>query len=229
MPTPKWKLVVDVGAAPPKEEPGKSVDSRVGDVLKLITENTPTHRNSPHSAYLPGFEALRQLLLKQEKTDEEEEVLSTTLDSYSSYLSLGRRGAEVAWMIARDFMLLTQPQRNQLSAAQSSQMYGGHLAALSGANPHHLGSLAQAASQSHHLNPVSFHLGGLMPQMQQKQLLGSAQQAGGQAAAHSLFMNGASQFQNAFGLQASSFQPMPHPQGRPSSGHQGANTNVTAS
>jgi hypothetical protein len=41
MPTPKWKLVVDIGMAPPKEDSnGKPTDSRVEEVLKLVTENS---------------------------------------------------------------------------------------------------------------------------------------------------------------------------------------------
>ena len=41
MPTPKWKLVVDIGMAPPKEDSnGKPTDIRVEEVLKLVTENS---------------------------------------------------------------------------------------------------------------------------------------------------------------------------------------------
>jgi hypothetical protein len=41
MPTPKWKLVVDIGMAPPKEDRhGNPTDSRVEEVLKLVTENS---------------------------------------------------------------------------------------------------------------------------------------------------------------------------------------------
>lgn len=40
-------------------------------------------------------------------------MLRTTLDSYTSYLSSGRKLDEVAWMVARDFMLLSQPKQQQ--------------------------------------------------------------------------------------------------------------------
>jgi hypothetical protein len=41
MPTPKWKLVVDIGLAPPKEDrDGRPTDIRVEEVLKLVSENT---------------------------------------------------------------------------------------------------------------------------------------------------------------------------------------------
>jgi hypothetical protein len=89
MPTPKWKLVVDVGAAPPKPENAKPVDRRVADLLKLMAEHIPTHRNSPNSPYLPGFTSLRLLLVKQTKTPEEADLMITVLESYLSYLSSG--------------------------------------------------------------------------------------------------------------------------------------------
>jgi hypothetical protein len=107
LPTPKWKLVVDVGIAPPKPE-DNTVDKRIPDMLKLLAENIPTHRNSPFSAYLPGFTSLRLLLLKRNKTPEDNDMANTMLDSYSSYLSSGRNSTETAWMVARDYMLLTQ-------------------------------------------------------------------------------------------------------------------------
>lgn len=109
MPTPKWKLVVDVGSAPPKPDDAKATDKRVQDVLKLLAEHTPTHRNSPYSPYLPGFTSLRLVLLKRNRTKEDDDVLSTMLESYSSYLASGKEPSEIAWMMARDYMLLTQP------------------------------------------------------------------------------------------------------------------------
>jgi hypothetical protein len=97
-----------VGATPPKADDAKPVDGRIAELLKLMAENIPTHRNSPYSPYLPGFTSLRLLLLKQTKTPEEGEMMTTILESYSSYLTSGRRGNEIAWMIARDYMLLSQ-------------------------------------------------------------------------------------------------------------------------
>ena len=115
MPTPKWKLVVDVGAAPPppKGDNSKPVDRRIHEVLKLITDHAPANKNSPYSPYLPGFTSLRLLLIKGDRTQHENELMTTMLDSYSSYLPSGRQPVELAWMIARDFMLLTQTSHSQ--------------------------------------------------------------------------------------------------------------------
>jgi hypothetical protein len=124
MPTPKWKLVVDVGAKPPKPDNPATTDGRLSNLLKLLAEHIPTHRNSPYSPYLPGFTSLRLLLLKQTKTAEEKDLLITILESYSSYLSSGRSNSETVWMIARDFMLLsrTSATRQQQDRVQDSQI-----------------------------------------------------------------------------------------------------------
>ena len=112
MPTPKWKLVVDIGSAPPKLD-AKAADKRIPDVLKVLADSIPTHQDSPFAPYLPGFTALRLLLLKRNRTPEENDLANTMLDSYSSYLTSGRNSSETGWMVARDFMLLTQtPQHN---------------------------------------------------------------------------------------------------------------------
>mmetsp|Transcript_55786 Transcript_55786/g.64420 ORF Transcript_55786/g.64420 Transcript_55786/m.64420 type:complete len:791 (+) Transcript_55786:97-2469(+) len=107
LPTPKWKLVVDIGSAPSKPE-GKALDKRIPDMLKLLAAHIPTHHNSSFSPYLPGFTSLRLLLLKRNRTPEDEDLCSTMIDSYSSYLSSGRNSSDTAWMVARDYMLLTQ-------------------------------------------------------------------------------------------------------------------------
>jgi hypothetical protein len=123
MPTPKWKLVVDVGSAPPKPDDAKAADKRVQDVLKLLAEHTPTHRNSPYSPYLPGFTSLRLLLLKRNRTNDDDDMISTMLESYSSYLSSGKETGEIAWMMARDYMLLTQPPNQLSTLAPSLQQF----------------------------------------------------------------------------------------------------------
>jgi hypothetical protein len=204
MPTPKWKLVVDVGAPPPKEENSSKLaaDNRTEEVLKLIVEHTPTHRNAPHSPYLPGFEALRQVLTKQHKSEEEEELITTTLDSYSSYLSSGRKTAEIAWMVARDFMLLSQtagaaPQQQQRGLSMpNGPLSLDHVAQLAG-QPQR--SVLQ--SQASQLPVGAFPMGGIMSRLQQ------------------------SQMHNAFGLQPSALYPMVN-QHRPPSTHQHHNPNL---
>ena len=61
------------------------------------------------------------LLEKRSKTTEETELMTTILDSYASYKSSGRSGNEIALMIARDCMLLTQSNSTIQQPAQSSE------------------------------------------------------------------------------------------------------------
>lgn len=163
MPSPKWKLVVDIGdgeetvpsavassntatevhhqapateshahhqtqadlkdpadfglfaettAAPDASvavDPGKK-DSRVDEVVSLLGEFMPSDPNSPAANYLSGFMSLRLLLLRQSRNLEEEEFVRTILDSFSSYTSGGRQRADIAMMLARDYIFLSQQQ-----------------------------------------------------------------------------------------------------------------------
>ena len=174
MPTPKWKLVVDIGLAPPKPE-GKALDKRIPDMLQLLAAHIPTHRNSPFSPYLPGFTALRLLLLKRNRTPEEEDLSSTMIDSYSSYLSSGRNSSDTAWMVARDYMLLTQsscqhstimPQTHQ-SMQQQQQDRQQQIA------QHQESSQQQIAQQSMQQQLISqvHHAPNQQQQQQQQQII----------------------------------------------------------
>lgn len=166
----------------------------------------PTHRNSPHSPYLPGFEALRQLLVKRDKSDEEEDILNTTLDSYSSYLSSGRRKPDIAWMIARDFMLLSEHQRqNPCIQTLSTPLQLGQSAGTTYSGSQYTSQLqAPVASQSQQLHGGSLTFGGIMPHLQQKP---PAQQGSQQSSANTFMMNGTSRTSNVYDLQQSTFQP----------------------
>ena len=92
-------------------------------MLKLLAENIPTSNNSPFAPYLPGFTALRLLLLKRNRTPEDNDLANTMLDSYSSYLSSGRNSSDTAWMVARDFMLLHQTTTAQQQNAAIPQNF----------------------------------------------------------------------------------------------------------
>ena len=116
VPSPKWKLVVDVGT-PRLKANGSALtspqnrnqeDPRALEVLSLVGEYMPLNSCSPLATYLPGFTALRLMLIKSNRTPRETEVLRTIFGSYSSYVASGRPGSEIAWLLARDCMHLTQ-------------------------------------------------------------------------------------------------------------------------
>ena len=135
MPSPKWKLVVDIGVidestpAPalasslstdvqpeaemkdsadlnllasmnptppstsgslPAELKEQAKDSRIDEIVCLLGEIMPSDPTSSLATYVPGFMSLRLLLLRPSRTAEEEELVKTILDSFSSYTSGGR-------------------------------------------------------------------------------------------------------------------------------------------
>lgn len=137
MPSPRWKLVVDIGQPPPmKHEPTpaastesslesptsdeKAKDNRIDEVVSLIGEFMPSDPCSPLVPYLPGFMSLRLLLLRSSRSNEDEDTVQTMLGSYASYSSGGRSRKDIAVMLARDYMFLTkiptqQPQHHTVS------------------------------------------------------------------------------------------------------------------
>eukprot|EP00574_Skeletonema_japonicum_P004047 CAMPEP_0201726414 /NCGR_PEP_ID=MMETSP0593-20130828/9431_1 /ASSEMBLY_ACC=CAM_ASM_000672 /TAXON_ID=267983 /ORGANISM="Skeletonema japonicum, Strain CCMP2506" /LENGTH=952 /DNA_ID=CAMNT_0048217889 /DNA_START=1 /DNA_END=2859 /DNA_ORIENTATION=+ len=155
LPSPKWKLVVDVGkqqeqpqqqqqqvasqeqhhqqqqqqqqdrtsAASPAEDPA----ALSSEVISIFGEHMPSDPSSPAFAYLQGFMSLRLLLLRQNRGAQEQDLVNTMLSSYSSYKAGGRTPADIALMLARDFMFLSQQQQqpSPQSAAVSSP-HGNH-------------------------------------------------------------------------------------------------------
>ncbi|CAJ1942840.1 unnamed protein product [Cylindrotheca closterium] len=106
-PTPKWKLVVDLGEVADAPKTANLADMRVSELLNLLEQFAPSD-DSPYAMYMTGFSMLRLLLVKQVKTPQESEFISTMLESYSSYKSSGRRNQEIACLVARDFMVVYQ-------------------------------------------------------------------------------------------------------------------------
>jgi hypothetical protein len=125
MPTPKWKLVVDV-AAPAQPESGNPAalqqgDNRANELLTLIRTFTPADKTSPLAAYLPGFTSLRLLLEKPSRTTREEDLAQTLVESYSSYQRTGMPPSDIASMVARDYMMLSQSPAPQPLLQQQQQ------------------------------------------------------------------------------------------------------------
>lgn len=115
-------------------------DGRIDDVISLLAEFMPSDAQSNWGPYLPGFMSLRLLLLRQTRSPQEEEIVRTMMDSYSSYTSGGRQRADIAVMLARDFIFINQQHQQQppflsldggAMAAASSQNNNNNAAGLS--------------------------------------------------------------------------------------------------
>jgi hypothetical protein len=153
MPSPKWKLVVDIGeieetvavsavtdlspsvkeeslettsvtadtstSNAPEAPQGK--DGRIEEVVALLGKYMPSDSSSPLAPYVSGFMSLRLMLLRFSRSTEEEELVRTMMDSYSSYALGGREQSDIAVMLARDFLFLSQQQQASsfLGAGQS--------------------------------------------------------------------------------------------------------------
>jgi hypothetical protein len=129
MPTPKWKLVVDVGVPPPAAigsvldiaNATGQAENRADELLLLMRTYIPADKNSPLAQFLPGFTSLRLLLEMPEKTPREGELAQTLTESFVSYCRSGRAPSDVAWMVARDYMMLSQ--HHSQSQTRLSQQY----------------------------------------------------------------------------------------------------------
>lgn len=113
MPSPQWKLVVDIGV--PEEKSADSEDPpEYVALLNLIQNHTPADKRSPLAEYLPGFTSLRLLLTEQTRSDREDELIQSAVESYLAYKTAGRAEREVAWMTARDFMVISKSKIPQV-------------------------------------------------------------------------------------------------------------------
>jgi hypothetical protein len=99
-------------------------DPRVDVVVALLGEFMPSDPASPLSPFLSGFMSLRLLLLRPLRTPDDEDLVRTMLESYSSYTAGGRSRSDIAVMLARDFMFLSQ----QKQPAQERQQQVHHQA-----------------------------------------------------------------------------------------------------
>lgn len=140
LPSPKWKLVVDVGEEelPPPEPEAANVtqdtkasdvgangegvgrDPRIEEVVSILGELMPSDPNSALAPYLSGFMSLRLLLLRPTRSPEEEDRARTMLDSYTSYSQGGRSKADIGMMLARDYMYLSQSNFNMSGGGSSN-------------------------------------------------------------------------------------------------------------
>jgi hypothetical protein len=111
--------------------------------------------------YLPGFTLLRMLLTKQNKTAQETEMLSTILESYSSYSSSGRNNSETACLIARDSIMLYQSS----GASQQQQIQVQSQMASHGQQGLTSGGLQQVGVQHHQQSQMMQQQGNQFQQL----------------------------------------------------------------
>lgn len=103
--------------APPESFPLASAssdkDHRIDELVSLLGEYMPSDPHSHLGSYIQGFMSLRLMLLRPNRSQVEEDLVRTMLGSFSSYTSGGRAKNDIALMLARDFVFLTQSQVHQ--------------------------------------------------------------------------------------------------------------------
>ncbi len=155
LPTPKWKLVIDMStvssneitvtektsfpfisgtnaAHTAAETSDAKEDPRINEIICLLGEELTRNMSSNASGdEFQELTGLRLFLLRSSFSPEEKETVCTLAGSYSSYMGCGRSKAEVATMLSRDFSFLTQAQQPQpkvhYSSGQNRQFaFGSH-------------------------------------------------------------------------------------------------------
>ena len=196
MPSPRWQLIVDLGPASdlnqtktltssattqqsvPQSNESETLatkDPRIDAVVTLLGEHMPSDPSSPLAAYLPGFMSLRLLILRPSRSEHEEELVRTMLDSYESYTSAGRSPSDIAVLLARDCMFLTQqPYAQQLVPAMSQSLSMGGTATTN-FNPPSNQSTPSFAPIGHNMKSSCKSYVQQVPQAQSSTSLSSAQ------------------------------------------------------
>ena len=146
MPSPKWKLVVDMSPAPPPVPLGTptmtsetehdaiqssvpaaaptqdcSMDVKINEIISILGEQMPSPQSSS-IVDVSSFMSLRLMLLRDSRTAAEEELVSTIIGSYSSYKASGRSSADIGVMLARDYTFLSQLNEQPSGMATPTQI-----------------------------------------------------------------------------------------------------------
>lgn len=137
LPTPKWKLVIDMGSPNATSSPGVAsvkptltiatskmeqpssltpitpkVDSKIFEIVNVLADEMSTDISANMYTQSSDMISLRLLLLKSNRNDDEDDLVSTVVSSYTSYVLSGRASNEIAVMVTRDYIYMTQNQQS---------------------------------------------------------------------------------------------------------------------
>lgn len=150
-------------AAAPSEAQKK--DAQIKNLISLLGENMPSDFSSPLGQQLNDLMSLRLVLLRQNRTQEEQALVDTILMLFESYLTAGRSRQDIALLVCRDFMFhndqnarvsILQQQQHQRSLAEHQQLHSlnqhhAGLGLMQGSIFHTLGGLSQSLPSAHSL------------------------------------------------------------------------------
>eukprot|EP00581_Thalassiosira_minuscula_P004956 CAMPEP_0183742376 /NCGR_PEP_ID=MMETSP0737-20130205/64590_1 /TAXON_ID=385413 /ORGANISM="Thalassiosira miniscula, Strain CCMP1093" /LENGTH=1103 /DNA_ID=CAMNT_0025977957 /DNA_START=214 /DNA_END=3525 /DNA_ORIENTATION=- len=105
-------------------------NSQIVNLVSLLQENMPSDHSSPLGKQLNSIMSLRMILLRSNRTSEEEQLVETILVLFESYVAAGRSRLDIALLVTRDYdfhiqhqqrMAMMNPQPN-VGPTEHSQM-----------------------------------------------------------------------------------------------------------
>lgn len=142
-------------------------EAQIKNLISLLGENMPSDSTSPLGKQLHDLMSLRLVLLRRNRTPEEQALVDTILILFDSYLTAGRSRQDIALLVCRDFMFHTE-QNQRASLLQQQHQHQRSLAGqqqLQSLNQNsNLGmmqsSIFQTLGLSQSLPSTHSHLGG---------------------------------------------------------------------
>lgn len=163
-----WSTAVSSQGQPANALESPSKD-KIRALIAFLGENMPSTNDSPVSSQLHNIMSLRLVLLRSNRSTDEDHLIDSMLVLFESYLSAQRSPTDTTLMLARDFAFhheqMVQAETMRNAAAQ--QM---HAQTLGRSPPHHIVPMASERNnvppllldQSNHSLP---ELGGLRAHM----------------------------------------------------------------
>ncbi|KAL7532721.1 hypothetical protein ACHAXR_004800, partial [Thalassiosira sp. AJA248-18] len=181
-PCPRWKLMVDMGNVTTPSltaaNNGAQVQQQqqavarsnlsqqmaglnekniqITSLISLLGENMPSDQSTPLGQQINNIMSLRMVLLRRDRTPQDEHLVDSILTLFDSYVKAGRSRPDITLMLARDFVFHDSMQQ------QHQQQYQQPVSPLH-----------QTSS-----NPPPLHRGTSLPIMQQLSIGAAAIQQG---------------------------------------------------
>lgn len=100
---------------------GAHNETQIKNLISLLGENMPSDSTSPLGQQINDLMSLRLVLLRKNRTLEEQQLVDAILVLFESYVAAGRSSKDIALLVCRDF-LFHKEQNERLSLLQHQQM-----------------------------------------------------------------------------------------------------------
>ena len=157
---------------------GSNSEAQIKNLISLLGENMPSDSTHPLGQQLNDLMSLRLVLLRPNRTPEEQQLVDTILVLFESYVAAGRSRQEIVVLVCRDFMFHNEQNARASLIQQHQTTLAGHQ--LQGLHPHPglglmqssifqtLGGLSQSLPSAHSLvgaQPSNLSYDSTLPQL----------------------------------------------------------------